>query len=222
MAQPFTQLSGLTEIQGGSLTASSLQINGGDLKGRGTITGSTTFTSANLTPHAGLLAFSSSLTFDSTTTLRIEISGTNAASDYGNLSATDIFLDGHLFVRFGGGFENSILISDTFAIMAASTPLTGVFQNITPGARLPTADGLGSFAVNYDTLGVTLSDFQPVPEPSTATLLLTGLGFLLWPRRRRQANQRSGLPGKYNTKSSSTLDFTEGKKGNKEIQKIIL
>ena len=96
-------------------------------------------------------------------------------------------LGGMLSLAFLNGFQSTVQPADTFTVLNAAS-LSGAFANAASGARLTTTDGLGSFLVNYSGLAVTLSSFQPVPEPSTWTLLgLGGLALLaLRARHRRQ------------------------------------
>jgi hypothetical protein len=64
------------------------------------------------------------------------------------------------------GFDASVAAADTFTILASNQPLSGEFLNVAPGTRLNTADGHGSFRVNYGATSafgattVVLSDFQ--------------------------------------------------------------
>ena len=109
---------------------------------------------------------------------------TSVVSPYGDLT-----LGGTLVLRMANGFENSILETDTFTILEALEDATGVFANVLPGQRLFTADGKGSFVVNYGATNpfgankVVLSNFQNIPEPMSLTAMLLGLCGLT--RRRR-------------------------------------
>ncbi len=100
----------------------------------------------------------------------------------------DITLDGDLVLRFAAGFESLVTMADTFAIFEAPEDIDGAFNNVAAGARLLTADGSGSFVVNYGPTSpfgdnrVVLSDYEVIPEPAAGLLLLT-LGFSK--RRRR-------------------------------------
>lgn len=183
-SKTFTQSAGKTTLSGGTLTATSLQIDGGDFDGKGTINGATTFTGGFLAPSAGGLTFNSSLTLNSTTTVQIELNGASSTTGYGNLSADSLFIDGALQVRFGSGFQNTVLNSNVFTFLSATSTQLGTFSNAINGTRFVTSDGFGSFDVTYHSLSVSLSNFQPVPEPSTATLLLIGIILLGCHRRR--------------------------------------
>ncbi|GAB5558857.1 MAG: hypothetical protein SynsKO_05040 [Synoicihabitans sp.] len=186
-AHAYNQVAGLTELVGGSLQATSFQFDGGDFDGHGTVTGNATFTGAFIAPASPGLAFDSNLTLNSTTTVQIELRGANGSTDYGSLTANSLFIDGMLQVRFGSGFENSILSSDVFTLLSASTSQVGTFANAPGGIRFKTVDGFGTFDVTYNTLSVTLSNFQPVPEPSTWSLFAFGGALIIWRSRRRRS-----------------------------------
>lgn len=107
----------------------------------------------------------------------------------------DVTLGGDLVVSFANGFQNIVTNLDTFTILSVGSQytLSGSFLNVTDGGRLETADGFGSFQVNYGDSAapnsVVLSNFVDgggsVPEPATLALLLAGAGCLALLRRRR-------------------------------------
>ena len=105
----------------------------------------------------------------------------------------DVELTGDLVLTFLNEFENTASNSDTFVLLTANTTIIGVFDNVAGGNRLLTADGLGSFAVNYGTGSlfgsneVVLSDFQRIPEPSAWIVLAVGHLWVLTRRRRLAA-----------------------------------
>ena len=182
----FTQSSGTTELSGGTLSASSLQINGGDFDGKSTVSGATNFTGGFLAPAAGGLTFNSTLTLNSAATVQIELAGTSSSTGYGNLTANSIAIAGSLQIRFASSFQNTISNSDVFTFFNATSSQSGAFSNAPGGTRFWTTDGLGSFDVTYNSLSVTLSNFQPVPEPSTWSLFALGGCLLVWQSRRRR------------------------------------
>lgn len=182
----LTQTDGHIAMGGGTLTADVITVSGGEFIGHGTVHGGVSIDNADLIPDGGTLAFTSTLTLGSGAFTLVEISGTNPGTGYGVITAPTINLDGTLYVRFGEGLETPISLSDSFTLLQASTALNGVFANVADGTRLMTFDGLGSFEVNYDALGVTLSAFQPIPEPSTWLLLISGGGLLFLAERRRR------------------------------------
>ncbi len=71
--------------------------------------------------------------------------------------------------------------------------LTGAFANVANGAQLATSDGRGIFQVNYGAgsafaaNSVVLSNFVPVPEPSTYVLLGVGAIVVVIVGRRRRS-----------------------------------
>lgn len=70
--------------------------------------------------------------------------------------------------------------------MLSTSSLLGAFSNAPEGARVMTADGIRSFPVNYTGTMMSLSNFSPVPEPSTRALPTTGLMLLCLRMRRRR------------------------------------
>lgn len=144
---------------------------------------------------AGTLSITTTLTLEATGVIAFGLGGTTAGAGYGTLAATTaVALRGSLELYFNGGFESSILATDTFTILSGNA-LSGTFANIASGGRLATADGFGSFQVNFGAgspfaaNSVVLSDFQAIPEPSTWALLLTGATTaLLVGRFRRRAS----------------------------------
>lgn len=124
--------------------------------------------------------------------LLIDLGGRTQGSTYDYLDVRgNVTLAGTLSLRFVNGFEGSILSTDTFTILNAgvSGGLTGAFANVLSGQRLVTSDGLGSFEVNYGLDGVTLSNFQAVPEPETYVLLGIGFAAVVAITRRRRRRE---------------------------------
>ena len=79
-------------------------------------------------------------------------------------------LDGSLDLSLIGDFTPDV--SDVFTILTVSGgALSGVFANAASQASFAE----GSFDVTYTSSSVTLSNFLPIPEPSTAILVLVGL-----------------------------------------------
>jgi hypothetical protein len=124
----------------------------------------------------------------STSRLLIELAGTAKGTGYDSLAiGGTAALDGLIQIALLDGFQNSIAPGDKFVVLTAGVAPTGAFTNVVAG-RVATWDGLGSFRVEYNPAGflnsVVLSDFQPVPEPSTWALLLAGTGALVGAARR--------------------------------------
>ena len=165
-----------------------LTVSGGMLSGTGTITGNV-ISHGLISPgmSAGQLTVDGNLTLLATSTLLIELGGTTQGSGYDHLAVTgNMSLNGLLQVGFTNGFGSSVLGSDVFTITSA-TSMTGAFANVpTTGLRLGTFDGLGSFQVNFGGTAVTLSNFQPIPEPSTWMMIGVGTVAALATCRRRR------------------------------------
>jgi PEP-CTERM motif len=177
----------ITDTGGGVFTAS---LSGGQLEGRGTINGRVANSSiiAPGFPTLGALAILHDLTLAETSSLRFDIGGTSQGTQYDYLTeagALPLSLDGTLSLTLVNGFVPSP--GDMFTIIHSNANLgPGLFDNIAPGGRLETTDGLGSFVVNYGTGSpdVVLTNFL-IPEPATSALALLGLGVLVQRRRRR-------------------------------------
>jgi T5SS/PEP-CTERM-associated repeat protein len=159
----------LISLRGGALIASNgLTISSGAiLKGSGTISGN--------------------LTLESSAALQFALGGYGQGSGYDSLFVTNgvATLGGLLQLSFVNGFETNVLGADKFTLMSAKT-LSGSFNNVFSGQRLTTADGAGSFLVNYSGKNLILSNFQVVPEPGTLSLCALGLVVLLCQRALRR------------------------------------
>lgn len=119
--------------------------------------------------------------FDSALTLEVEVGGAEQGVSYDWLEIVGALeAGGELELLLIDGFESAIQSMDTFRIVTATGGIDGAFANAANGQRVPTADGLGSFIVNYgagsayDPNAVVLSDFQPAatgPQPATLNAL---------------------------------------------------
>jgi hypothetical protein len=115
-------------------------------------------------------------------TLAFEI---RSGMDFDSLTINgNIYLAGDLEITLAPGAI--VIENDSFDILTADS-LSGSFLDVADGQRLQTTDGGGSFLVNYGTGAdadeIVLSDFQSIPEPASASLLLMGAGGLLVRRR---------------------------------------
>jgi len=163
------------------------------LEGTGTITGNIV-TGGKITPgnSIGALNIAGDLTLQSTANSFFEIDLNAVADPTDFLSVTGTLqLEGILTYEFLS-FIIPEAIASSYTLITAGT-LIGAFSNVAPGAQLFNNDLSGSFVVNYgsssvfDSNSVVISNFTPVPEPSTFSLLVIGIGFIMWQTRRRRA-----------------------------------
>jgi hypothetical protein len=120
-------------------------------------------------------------------TLAFNIGGEIQDTDYDSLIIDgDITLGGNLEITLANGFIPNP--GDVFTVLDVEDgdALSGDFVNVLDGQYLLTTDGTGEFVVNYSpgTGEIVLSDFQAVPEPASAGLLLSAAGAMLIGRRR--------------------------------------
>ena len=180
-----------TKLTGGSFTSTGFSLQTGSLAGSGTIGGPVTAGgNATLVPGGpgavGALVFTSTLNLGPSTGVYFDLGGTAPVNGHDFIGGSSITLGGSLFLSFTNGFQSNITPTDTLTLINTSTALNGTFASLPNGSRLTTLDGFGSFQVNYLPNSLTLSNFQPIPEPSTYVLLTIGaFGALLAERRRR-------------------------------------
>jgi hypothetical protein len=191
----FTTLGALTNS--GDLfvgTGSTLRVRGpldstGTIGGGGRIQVAQLQAAGHLRPGAspGTLTIDGSLALAASAALEIEIAGLEAGSSHDLLQVTGALqLGGTLDVRLLGSFAG--LSQGMFTVVSAQS-VTGTFDGIVDGSRVRTADGAGSFLVDYTDTAVLLSGYTPtaaVPEPGTWGLLLAGLGLVGAAARRRR------------------------------------
>ena len=194
----YTQTAGSTIITGGAVIAgTAFNLDGGELKGTGTIQSSVIAGPGSNTIAPGLspgaLTISGDLTLSSGSTLSMEIGGLSQGSLYDFLDVNGtLTLAGMLDLNFINDFQNSVTALDTFTLATANTDITGSFLNIASGNRFVMGT-FGSFEVWYGTgsafgaNNLVLSSFGAVPEPSRALLVMLGF-FGLAARRRRCAS----------------------------------
>ncbi len=187
----YTQTIGETVLVGGAMIdASVFNLNGGELKGNGTIassviTGGTQTIAPGLSP--GVMTIGGDLTLSAGSTLAMEIGGLTQGTDYDFLEVTGtLTLAGLLDLDLINGFENLVASNDVFVLASATGPILGAFGNVASGSRVVTNTNL-SFDVWYGAGSI----FDPnqlvvtgVPEPSRAVLAMAGLLGVLMRRRR--------------------------------------
>lgn len=140
----------------------------------------------------GILTNQGNLTMEHSTMLNMEMAGNSNANqvlyDVVN-SSGQLTISGTLVLNLIDGYVPAPI--DKLAIITSTTPLDGLFDNVLPDQRLMTADGTGSFLVNYGASSpfgadeVVLNNFQAVPEPTGFALLLMGAAAVLSRPRRR-------------------------------------
>ncbi len=182
----YTQTAGETRLSGGTLTSDRLiDLQGGALTGSGQINADVAL-DGTLAPgqSPGLLSIDGDLTLGSASVFEVELEGLTLGSEYDSVDVTgNLLIAGVLSVSFLSGFDSVVSAGDAFTIAQAGTSLGGLFANVASGNRVTTFEG-HSFQVDYGvgspfgSNAVVLSDFQAVPEPDSALLLMLGLGGL--------------------------------------------
>ncbi|HVS53390.1 MAG TPA: PEP-CTERM sorting domain-containing protein [Opitutaceae bacterium] len=207
----FIQSGGTLAVSNGAALQfdGGLNLAAGYLIGTGTVTGNVA-SSGVISPSVGSpsgsaqpghLNITGDLSLASVSQLIFELGGVapGVSYDFLNVSGTAALGSATLDLAFTNSFNSLLTGANTFTVLTASS-LSGAFGNVANGGRLFTVDGLGSFQVNYGSgslfasNSVVLSNFTPVPEPSTYALFALGLAALLGLRRRRNsAIARSSL-----------------------------
>ncbi len=175
----FTQTGGLLDVATGATARfdTPLAFAAGTLRGGGTVVADIT-NSAFISPGntLGTLTINGNLTLLGTSHLQFDIAGTSQGTNYDYLAVSGTAtLGGNFTFTMALGAENLIGGGATLTLLSSSA-LSGAFVGIPNGTRLLASSGTGSFILNYGPTSVTLSGFQPIPEPSIWALLLAGVG----------------------------------------------
>ncbi len=193
-ASPYNQSGpdSFTILESGTVLAtSSLNLNGGTLKGTGTVHGSVIAGGGvnTIDPgfSPGVLTVNGNVTLSSTSTLAMEIGGLGQGTDYDLLDVNGtLTLAGMLDLDLINGFEELVQFNDVFTLATANSPILGAFSNVASGSRIWTNTDVG-FDVWYGAGSI----FDPnslvitgAPEPSRAVLLMVGVAGLVMRRRR--------------------------------------
>jgi hypothetical protein len=172
---------GIIHVAGQPLTIPADRAVGGTGTIQGNVTNNGTVAPGN---SPGAITISGAFAEGSGALLKIEIAGKKPADEFDTLTVTGAAtLGGTLDLSLLDGFVPQA--GDQFAIISAQS-LTGTFANVT-GGHIPLSGGGGQFDVLYTPTGVTLTNFQPVPEPATAAILTVCGTVLACQRRRRRA-----------------------------------
>jgi len=190
----YTQIAGETVLVGGAIIdASVFNLNGGELRGNGTIvcsvvTGGTNTIAPGLSP--GVLTIDGDLTLSTGSALSMEIDGLTQGTLYDYLDVNGIAtLAGILELDLDNIFDDTLVGTEIFTLLTANSAILGSFSNVASGSRL-TVGNQGSFAIHYGagsafgSSNVVATDFIVVPEPSRAILLMLGLASTLLRRKR--------------------------------------
>ncbi len=148
--------------------------NNATISGEGKLIMDVNVNNSYITPGntPGKLRIEGNLSITGTSDVEIELGGTVAGDSYDVLAQSGgtngTALGGTLTVKLIDDFECALLGTDGFTVVTSDMPLTGAFTNAANGARLATADGLGTFLVSYGAGSsipdaVVLSDFIANP-----------------------------------------------------------
>jgi len=181
-----TQTGGTLRLGGGAFRVADglgrLVMDDGTLTGTGTLDAQLE-AQGNIAPGStiGTLNVSRATTFGTDARLTIEVGGTGAGNTDLLAIASTAALGGSLSIGLVNGFTPAP--NDTFTILTAASGISGFFLNAPlDGSRFDTAEGAGSFVIDYTPSSVVLTQY--IPEPS-AVMLAISAGALIGIRRRR-------------------------------------
>jgi hypothetical protein len=176
----WTQNGGVVNLGGSGIDGFTLKAiafvaqNNTTLSGSGTLEAAVTITSGTIAPgnSTGTIAVKGDLALGAGSKLQVEIAGTTHDQVTQNTGTGGVTLGGLLEISTIDDFDDQVQYSSTWEILASSLPLNGAFANVASGARLNTADGKGSFQVDYGPGSaapnkVVLSNYIAVNAPQT-------------------------------------------------------
>lgn len=163
----FVLTEGILTINGNVRTSSggNVTVNGGTLRGRGVI-GALTATGGVVAPgnSPGRLDVAS-LSFSASNTLRAEIAGPSAGSQYDQIVATGAVTLGGATLQLVPSYTPT---SGTVFTLIQGSAVSGIFAGLPDGATL-TANGL-RFRINYTATTVTATYVDGALAPNTGLL----------------------------------------------------
>lgn len=189
----YTQTIGETVLVGGALIdASVFNLDGGELKGTGTVA-SSVITSGTQTIAPGLpsgvLTIDGDLTLSAGSTLAMDLGGLGQGMDYDLLDVNGtLTLAGLLNLSFLDDFQNSLQTGDLFTIATSDAAVLGSFSNVANGGFLSDLTGRHVFSVHYGADSIYNPNdvvlYAATPEPSRTLLLMLGILGLTQRRKR--------------------------------------
>ncbi|WOO39590.1 beta strand repeat-containing protein [Rubellicoccus peritrichatus] len=143
--------------------------------------------------YGATLFFAGNVDLDSTAEVTLKILGpSDGEFDQIQTSGTFNINNATLNIESPNDVASLLTSSDFFPILEGldGGELVGLFAGLTNGSLVNIYDLdenlLGQFNIFYSQFEVSLTNFQPVPEPETYALLLVGLGVIAWTVRKRR------------------------------------
>lgn len=156
----------------------------GVLTGQGTITGDvTSFGTIRPGDSAGSLSFDGNLILESTSNLFIELGGFLDGEYDKFVVSGDLNLNGNLSVDLIDG--HSLWFNQQYLIGEVGGSLAGQFFGLSEGDIVGNFGGMDLFISYSMGSGNSVGLFTAVPEPSSASLIVTAVSLFAFGRRRR-------------------------------------